>query len=75
MQFDAAENMKARYHEMLSLALRSVTIDLDGDGIVDAGEENLRREGGSSADFRASFKNYTKSENDSFFKIARGMRH
>jgi len=75
MQFDASDNMRARYHEMLDLALRSVTLDLDGDGVVDAGEENLRREGGSSTDFRASYSTYTKSENDSFFKIARGMRH
>ena len=75
MQFDAADVMKTRYHEMLDLALRSVTLDLDGDGVVDSGEENLRREGGSSTDFRASYKSYTKSENDDFFKIARGMRH
>ena len=75
MQFDAAEAMRERYHELMALALRSVTLDLDGDGEVDAGEENLRREGGSKDDFRASWKTYTKSENDAFFKIARGMRH
>ena len=75
MQFDAAEAMRERYHELMALALRSVTLDLDGDGEVDAGEENLRREGGSKDDFRASWKTYTKSENDNFFKIARGMRH
>ena len=75
MQFDAADAMRDRYQELLSLALRSGTLDLDGDGVVHSGEEDLRRSGGSKTDFRASYKGYTKSENDDFFKIARGMRH
>jgi hypothetical protein len=75
MQFDAAEQMRAQYERLMNLALRSVTLDLDGDGVVDSGEEDLRRSGGSKTDFRASYKGYTKSENDDFFKIARGMRH
>ena len=75
LQFEAANAMRERYYDLLNLALRSVTLDLDGDGVVDDGEENLRREGGSKTDFRASWSGYIKSENDSFFKIARGMRH
>ena len=75
MQFDAAEQMRAQYERLMNLVLRSVTLDLDGDGVVDSGEEDLRRSGGSKTDFRASYTGYTKSENDNFFKIARGMRH
>ena len=75
LQLEASDAMRSRYGELLLLALRSVTIDLDGDGVVDSGEENLRRSGGNSNDFRASFKDYVKSDNDKFFQIARGMRH
>jgi hypothetical protein len=75
MQFDAAETMRARCRELLDIALRSITLDLDGDGVVDEGEENLRRKGGSSTDFRASWSSYVRSENDSRFTPVRGMRH
>ena len=75
MQFDAATAMRERCDELLEIALRSVDIDLDGDGIIDLEEENLRRSGGNKNDFRASFKSYTKSTNDSFFEPSRGQRH
>ena len=74
-QFDAANAMRERCDELLDIALRSITLDLDGDGIVDTGEEDLRRVGGNAQDFRASWKAYTKSSNDSFFTPARGQRH
>ena len=75
MQFDAATQMRERCKELLDVALRSITLDLDGDGVVDEGEENLRRSGGSSTDFRASWRSYNKSESDSFFTPVRGMKH
>ena len=75
MQFDAANQMRERCKELLDVALRSITLDLDGDGVVDEGEENLRRSGGSSTDFRASWRSYNKSESDSFFTPVRGMKH
>ena len=37
LQLDAAEAMRERYKELLNVALRSVTLDLDGDGVVDEG--------------------------------------
>jgi len=49
--------------------------DLDGDGLVDSGEEVLSRKGGGPTDFRASWRTYSKSANDSFFTPKRGMRH
>lgn len=75
MQFDAADQMRARCKELLDIALRSITLDLDGDGVVDEGEENLRRVGGSDRDFRASWRSYNKSEADAFFTPVRGMKH
>ena len=73
--FDAANAMRERCEELLEVALRSITLDLDGDGVVDEGESDLRRVGGNAQDFRASWKAYTKTENDSFFTPARGQRH
>ncbi|WP_348660931.1 hypothetical protein [uncultured Idiomarina sp.] len=75
MQFDAATAMREQCDDRLDIALRSVDIDLDGDGVVDPEEENLRRSGGNKNDFRASFKSYIKSTNDSFFDPSRGQRH
>ena len=73
--FDAASNMRDRCRELLDSALRSITLDLDGDGVIDPNEEDLRRKGGSASDFRASWRNYSKTANDSFFNPVRGMRH
>lgn len=73
--FDAAEAMRTRCHELLDSALRSISLDLDGDGVIDSGEEDLRRSGGSARDFRASWRSYSKTANDSFFNPVRGMRH
>jgi len=73
--FDAAANMRDRCKELLDSALRSITLDLDGDGVIDSNEEDLRRVGGSNTDFRASWRNYSKTANDSFFNPVRGMRH
>ena len=75
LQLDAAAAMRDRCSQLMDLALRSITLDLDGDGVVDEGEENLRRKGGSASDFRASWRNYSKTANDSFFNPVRGMRH
>jgi len=75
LNLDAASAMRERCHELMSSALRSIALDLDGDGVVDDGELDLRREGGSARDLRASWRGYTKSANDSFFNPARGMRH
>jgi len=75
LQFDHAEAMRTRCAELLDRALQSIALDLDGDGVVDDGEESLQRSGGSDTDFRASWKGYTKKDNDLTFTPARGMRH
>jgi hypothetical protein len=41
LQLDTAATMRQRCHELLDSALSSVALDLDGDGLVDAGEEML----------------------------------
>jgi len=43
--------------------------------VIDEGEENIKKKGGSASDFRASWRWYSKSANDSFFTPKRGMRH
>ena len=75
LKLDVAEAMRDRCKGLLDVALRSVTLDLDGDGVIDSGETDLRRSGGSSTDFRGSFRAYTKTDNDSDFTPSRGMRH
>ena len=75
LQLDVAQAMRDRCIDLLNVALRSVTLDLDGDGVIDEGEENLRRSGGSATDFRASWRSYNKSANDASFVPSRGMRH
>ena len=75
LQLDVAQAMRDRCIDLLNVALRSVALDLDGDGVIDEGEENLRRSGGSATDFRASWRSYNKSANDASFAPSRGMRH
>lgn len=74
-QLDTATAMRERCAELMSKALQSISLDLDGDGVVDAGETDLQRSGGSATDFRASWRSYSKTVNDSFFNPVRGMRH
>lgn len=75
LQLDTANALRERYQETLTLALRLVAIDKDGDGIVDEGDLDNAQVGGSARDFRASWASYVKSSNDSFFTPTRGMRH
>ena len=75
LQMDVADQMRTRCSELMEIALRSLALDLDGDGVIDSGELDLRESGGKTTDFRASWKNYQRSSNDSFFTATRGMRH
>jgi len=74
-QLDMADAFRARCTELLNKALESVALDVDGDGIIDDGEESLSKSGGSPTDFRASWRGYNKKDNDLTFTPARGMRH
>ena len=75
LQLDAADAMRSRCMELMDLALRSVDLDLDGDGVIDDGEIDLEKQGGKSTDFRASWKSYNKTEYDKDFTPSRSMRH
>ena len=59
----------------MDIALKSVDLDLDGDGVIDDGEIDLEKSGGKSTDFRASWKTYTKTEYGASFSPTRSMRH
>ena len=75
LQLDAAQAMRTRCEELMDKALSTISLDLDGDGVVDSGEEVLPRKGGSASDFRASWRWYSKTAADSFFTPKRGMKH
>jgi len=75
LQLDVASSMRDRCDELMHLALRSVALDLDGDGVVDSGELDLRETGGSSRDLRASWSAYNKTDYDKTFIPVRAMRH
>ena len=75
LQLDIAEVMKTRCLELLDLALKSVDLDLNGNGIIDDGETNLEKAGGKRTDFRASWKSYQPSDYEKTFQPTRAMRH
>lgn len=75
LQLDIAESMRDRCLELLELALRSVDLDLDGDGTIDEGELDLEKSGGKKTDFRASWKSYQPTDYEKTFIPTRSMRH
>jgi hypothetical protein len=75
LQLDVADEMRTRCKQLLDVALRSLALDVDGDGVIDDGELDRRETGGKQTDFRASWKGYTRTSNDSFFTATRGMKH
>ena len=75
LQMDVADQMRQRCHDLMEIALRSLALDLDGDGVIDDGELDRRETGGKTSDFRASWRGYTRTSNDSFFTATRGMKH
>jgi hypothetical protein len=75
LQMTVAEEFRTRCEELLHSALRSVSLDLNGDGTIDSGEINLTETGGSPRDFRASWSSYTKTNYDKTFTPKRAMRH
>ena len=75
LQLDVANEMRSRCKDLLDIALRSLALDVDGDGVIDEGELDRRETGGKKTDFRASWKSYERTSNDSFFTATRGMRH
>jgi hypothetical protein len=75
LQMDVADQMRQRCHDLMEIALRSLALDLDGDGVIDDGELDRRETGGKASDFRASWRGYTRTSNDSFFTATRGMKH
>lgn len=74
-QLDTANAMRERCMELMTLALRTVAIDRDGDNIVDDGELDQAKSGGSARDLRASWRSYQRTAYDQTFTPARAMRH
>ncbi len=80
-QLDIAERMRERALNLFERAMRQLTLDTDDDGVIDAAEINLRREGGRPSDFRGTFalpgEEPTQAERDRASRYPQwtGMRH
>lgn len=72
-RFDEATSMRDRGIELYNLAMRSVALDIDGDGIIDDGELD-QRVSGVKSDMRGNFKDRQKTDYEETFVIKRGMR-
>lgn len=72
--FDLAEKMRVRAIDLTDLAMKSIAIDSDGDGIVDPGEEVDRLKGALRTDIRGNFYNREVPEYEKLFQPTRGMR-
>jgi len=74
-QLDTAAAMRERCMELMDISLRSLALDRDGDNVVDEGELDIAKKGGSYRDLRASWRSYSKTQYDQSFTPTRGMRH
>ena len=74
-QLDTANAMRERCMQLLDISLRSLALDRDGNNIVDEGELDIAKKGGSFRDMRASWRSYSKTQYDQTFTPTRGMRH
>lgn len=72
--FDLAEKMRLRAMELTDLAMKTIAIDTDGDGIVDPGEEEERLKGALRTDIRGNFAGRTVPEYEQLWQPTRGMR-
>lgn len=73
-QFELAEKLRTRAIALTDSALKVVSLDLDGDGIVDQEEIVVPINGGKPTDFRGNFYGRTITEYESQFVPKRGMR-
>lgn len=71
-KFDDAERMRVRCMALMDLALKSISLDIDGDGVIDSGEESVNQ--GARAYLRGNFKNRTVSAYEAQWKPARGLK-
>lgn len=73
-QLEIAEKMRTRAYSLLDAALKIVSLDLDGDGIIDPEENIVPAKGGKPTDLGGNFAGRTVSEYESQFMPRRGMR-
>jgi hypothetical protein len=72
-RFDEAAAMRTRAKELYDLAMRSVSLDRDKDGIIEDGELD-QRVSGVKADLRGNFASRQPTNYESTFVVKRGMR-
>lgn len=73
-QLEIAEKMRTRAYSLLDAALKIVSLDLDGDGIIDPEETIVPAKGGKPTDLQGNFYGRNVSEYESQFVPRRGMR-
>jgi hypothetical protein len=72
--FDLAEKLRTRAIELTDLAMKTIAIDTDGDGIVDTPEIDQRLKGGLRTDIRGNFAGRTIPDYENLWQPTRGMR-
>lgn len=72
-RFEEAAALRNRAIELYNLAMRSVSLDRDKDGIIEEGELD-QRVSGVKSDLRGNFASRQPTEYEDTFKIKRGMR-
>lgn len=73
-QLEIAEKMRTRAYTLLDAALKIVSLDIDGDGIVDPEETIIPIKGGKPSDLGGNFYGRPISEYEAKFIPKRGMR-
>jgi len=73
-QLETADKMRQRAEALTDAALKVVSLDLDGDGIIDPEEVLVPAKGGKPTDLQGNFYGRTISEYESQFVPRRGMR-
>lgn len=72
---DLADKMRSRGIELCDLTMRTISIDLNKDGIVQNTEQNIRAKGGDRSYIGGNFANRIPSEYEKTFIPTRAMRH
>ena len=73
-QFEIAEKMRTRAIALADSALKIVSLDIDGDGVIDTNEVLIPVNGGKPTDLGGNFYGRNISEYENQFTPRRGMR-
>lgn len=72
---DLSEKMRTRGVELCDLTMRTISLDLNNDGLVQNDELNIRAKGGNRSYMGGSFASHIQSQDEKEFIPSRGMKH